>query len=222
MYTILPTVIIVMLVTGLQPKKFETFLAVRAFARLIECSLLLWRSSKVEKDDRGVAKAVSMFARVHHSLLCALVIFPHLCCSAHEDVEKLKLLACKFTVFKPRYLHLNAYRKYLHHKQAQARKLLSASVHEADSSGNRFDEEWATHSKQAWFGTTSTENNSLSGPRIATLYTVLRLGFVDSSIVYTHKCIATGRCLHMVVLHYQFDRAPMHTHKHANLTVVVP
>jgi len=48
-----------MLVTGLQPKKFETFLAVR----LIECSLLLWRSSKVEKDDRGVAKAVSMFAR---------------------------------------------------------------------------------------------------------------------------------------------------------------
>jgi len=129
-----------MLVTGLQPKKFETFLAVRAFARLIECSLLLWRSSKVEKDDRGVAKAM---------------------------LKKLKLLACKFTVFKPRYLHLNAYWKYLHHKQAQARKLLSVSVHEADSSGNRFDEEWATHSKRAWFGTTSTENTAYLVPELS-------------------------------------------------------
>lgn len=155
-----------MLVTGLQPKKFETFLAVRAFARLIECSLLLWRSSKVEKDDRGVAKAVSMFARVHHSLLCALVIFLISVVLHMKMLKKLKLLACKFTVFKPRYLHLNAYRKYLHHKQAQARKLLSASVHEADSSGNRFDEEWATHSKQAWFGTTSTENTAYLVPEL--------------------------------------------------------
>ena len=74
-----------MLVTGLLPKKFETFLAVRAFARLIECSLLLWRSSKVEKDDRGVAKAVSMFARASLNTsqftLCVGNI-PHLCCSA--------------------------------------------------------------------------------------------------------------------------------------------
>lgn len=143
------------------------FLAVRAFARLVECSLLLWRSSNIGKDGRGVTKVVSMFAkassRIVTSCLCGLYSPMS---AALKMLKKLKLLACKFTVFKPRYLHLNAYWKYLQHKQAQARKLLSASVHEADCTGNKFDKEWATHSKQAWFGTTSTENTASLVPEL--------------------------------------------------------
>ena len=87
-------------------------------------------------------------------------------------LKRLKLLARKFTFFKPRYLHLNAYWKYLQHKQVKARKLLNASVHEASKSGNRFDAERATRSTQTWFETTSTKSTDSSVLKLP-LFTLL-------------------------------------------------
>ena len=47
--------------TGLQPKKFETFIAVQALTRLVECSLLLWKCYTTEhykKTTKQVSEAL--------------------------------------------------------------------------------------------------------------------------------------------------------------------
>lgn len=43
--------------TGLKPKKFETFLAVKGFGRYVECCLLLWNTDpKNKKHKKEVTK----------------------------------------------------------------------------------------------------------------------------------------------------------------------
>ena len=44
--------------TGLQSKKVETFIAVQALTRLVECSLLLWKCYTAE-SSRKTMKEVS-------------------------------------------------------------------------------------------------------------------------------------------------------------------
>ena len=81
--------------------------------------------------------------------------------SPSQALKKMKVLLSKFTAFKPRYLHLYAYKKHIQSKHWKARKLLAAAVQEAKNCGSIFDAEWASSSLGAWFKDACMEATTL-------------------------------------------------------------
>lgn len=54
--------------SGLKPKKFETFLAAKGFARYVECCLLLWNADP--KNKKYKKEAIKVTYLLHYNNLC--------------------------------------------------------------------------------------------------------------------------------------------------------
>ncbi len=68
-----------------------------------------------------------------------------------QILEKFRIASLNYRAFEPRYLHFNAYFKYLENKTLSARHILNKAIIEAKNRGCLYDVEWCQRSKKSWF-----------------------------------------------------------------------
>ena len=108
---------------SLIPKHFETYFAVRAFCRLVECELLLYNAHTKNRQYRKMAK---------------------------KDLSLLKTLSAKFPVFKPQWHVMKAFAHRIHNNTSKLCKHVTKAKVVAKEQKNSYDYDWADQCQYYW------------------------------------------------------------------------